>query len=234
MTTRMQQADVWRTTVHRRVAAIQVAMLDLIDCGVPATPTTSRRPTAAERRATGRADDRYEPTPPGTSRRPLHESDPTGGQVLAWEHAVQEAVTDLYGVLGEVAGIVTSLGLTPLTEHGRPWPAPDEPTTSPTRNGTVKVTAAPAACRVATLEACGWLGAATDALGDRLAQADGIVRATLLERTSYVERCTAVMGDRLGIREARTCEAGCGRVTPVGAGATCAACRKRSQRARCA
>ena len=244
-----QACDAWTATMHRRLDAIQTAILDLIDvggaghlpaghvanpnghgkcrvCGLDASAHERRPPTAAERRSHDRAHGNFYPTPKGSSRVPYHVSNPTHTQTERWETEVEEAVTALYGTMAEVVGIMYEFDLHPLAEDGTPAVCPEEPPTRRTSNGRLIVELHPVACRQATLQAVVWLGAACDVLIDHVRGAEDESGEMAAIRARYLQTLTSTLARRVGVAESRTCVTGCGRSAPVGKGATCQACRK--------
>ena len=250
-----QACDAWTATMHRRLDAIQTAILDLIDvggaghlpaghvanpnghgrcrvCGLDASAHERRPPTAAERRSHDRAHGNFYPTPKGSSRVPYHVSNPTHRQVERWETEVEEAVTALYGTMAEVVGIMYEFDLHPLAEDGTPAVCPEEPPTRRTSNGRLIVELHPVACRQATLQAVVWLGAACDVLIDHVRGAEDESGEMAAIRARYLQTLTGTLARRVGVAEGRTCT--CGRPAPVGEGRKCGACGMLEMRSRTA
>lgn len=224
MTVTVRQVDSWQATVTQRCGQIQQAILDLIDCGRPDVLPAARQPTKAERLSQDRPDGRFHPTPPGGARRPLHESDPTLGAVEAWETSVEEAVTQLYGTVGEAAEIVHALGITTAK------PAPAEPAVRTTITGRTVASIGPARARRATIDACAWLADAAVRLGDRRRTAKGAAAAHVADRAAYLERLTHALACGVDADVIPTCTHGCGR--EVTGRSVCDACRKRTSPSR--
>ena len=250
-----QACDAWTATMHRRLDAIQTAILDLIDvggaghlpaghvanpnghgkcrvCGLDASAHERRPPTAAERRSHDRAHGNFYPTPKGSSRVPYHVSNPTHTQAERWETEVEEAVTALYGTVAEMVTIIGQLGLTPTDEEGSTVVCPAEPDTRRTTTGRLVVELHPAGCRRPTVEAVVWLGAACDALIDRARRAEADAGEMVGDRARYVESLSGTLARRVGVAEGRTCT--CGRPAPVGEGRKCGACGMLEMRSRTA
>ena len=219
--------DAWTATLTRRNHAIRAAMLDLIDCGPDNTYPASRQPSEREKRSQDRADGHFHPTPPGRTRSTGEVSNPVLGTVLSHETAVEEAVTNLVGTVGEVASVLMALGIQPHDEQGRNVIPPKEPPTRVTTTGRVVISRSPALCRSTVIGCTTWLGYAADALADRMRASDDAQ-----ERGQYVERLLHLLARRVGVVEPRTCKTGCGREAPVGRGETCTACRSALSRER--
>lgn len=221
-----QHADAWQATAHRRIAQIQVAIIDLIDLD-PDQPVTPRKPTAKERESQDRHDGWFHPTPQGPSRR-TGRSDPTGRAVERWETAIERATTDLYELVGETTSIVESLGLVPLAEDGRRSQPPVAPELDPDAVRP-RVMVAPGAARETVTVACAWLGAAVDALSSRMAGMEGDEAEAMAGRTAYLDRLMGQVARR-HTTDVRTCENGCGR--NIDRGKVCQPCIQRAHRAR--
>lgn len=199
------QVDAWQARTHRMLDRIQTAVLDLVDCGTTdPTPPPARRPSRAEEDATYRPGDDYQPTLKAAGQR-SGVSDPTGGQVLAWQAQVRRATTQVAGLVSQVVELDERLALRPLDEHGERL---DEPVglevvqveatyTSPAR---ALVDAGPNQCRDYTRRARTWLGASIDRLAERWAavasQADSqgqLADAGLRDSAQALERSLTVV-----------------------------------------
>lgn len=220
------QADAWTATVQRRLDAIQTAVLDVIDCGTEVAYPESRKPTRREQLSQDRVDGHFHPTPIGQSRR-TGTSNTVLAAVARWETDVERVVTEVVGTVGEVASVLSSLGIEVRDEQGREWTPPKEPPTRKTSTGRVVACVDPAAARRLTVESVGWLKSACDALVDRARLSDG---ASI--RCGYVERLTHVLAQRAGVSESRKCVHGCGKEAPVGRGRVCRSCESQAYRER--
>lgn len=212
--------DSWRATVARQLDLVRAGLLDLIDCGADDRVTRVREPGSRDLEATRRAPsgqdhrngDLFDPTPRAAGRRsPGQRSDPTGRAVEAWESAVQDAVLTLYGTVTAVDGVLGALGLAVFDEAGDGLSAPREPETRLSkRTGRPLVIEHPRLCRLATLDACTWLGAAIDVLADRMrGVTDSLVGERLTDEGRLVETLLTRQAREYADDRVTVCQAGC-------------------------
>jgi hypothetical protein len=214
------QVDAWKASVLPRVDAIRDRVCQLVDEGNVEPVVVSREPSKQEKVSQDRRDGIFVSTPAGRSRRSSGPSDPTLSAVLAWESKVEDAVTALFGTVGEVEDVVVQLGVT-VRDGVLPAFPPPLPVVRRSGSGRLVVCVAPSDARRVVLELCGWLRLACVAVVERCRVSGDADRAL------YVERLTVGLARAVGVAEPRRCVEGCGRVAPVGRGATCGACRKR-------